>query len=112
MNKNIRLLVLLLVLQPVLTRAQTSKIDSLKQALLKEKQDTSRTLLVSELSRTYVYSKPDTALLLAQQGLNLARQINFTKGEAYGLNLTAKIFNMIGNYSKGFGTYPGRIKKV
>ena len=40
-------------------------IDSLKQLLQTEKRDTTRVLLLNKLSTIYVYSKPDTALLLA-----------------------------------------------
>ncbi len=76
MNKQIPLLLLLLLLllQSVFTDAQINKIDSLKQALQNEKQDTGRVMLLNELSFAYVTSKPDTALFLAQQAVTIARQ--------------------------------------
>lgn len=62
---------------------ETIRIDSLKNLLRSEKQDTSKCMLLVSLCWEYLYSKPDTALALAQQGLELAKRAKFTKGEAF-----------------------------
>jgi hypothetical protein len=62
--------------------AQITTSDSLKQLLQTEKRDTSRIILLKLLARTYLYSNPDTSLLLCVQGLSLSQQANFPKGEA------------------------------
>ncbi len=100
MRKNIGLFLLLALLQTNVTRAQTNTTDSLKQLLLTEIPDSSRSLILSKLGGQYMISDPDTALILSQQGLALARRINYTNGEAIGLNQTASVFNITGNYPK------------
>ncbi len=80
--------------------AQTNVIDSLKQLLQKEKQDTSRVLLLNQLAFYYFQSKPDTTLLLAQEGLLLARKAGFEKGEAESLNRIGDAYGSLSNYPK------------
>ncbi len=82
-------------------QAQNSATDSLKHLLAIAKEDTSRALLLARLSRAFVYSKTDTALLLSQQGLSLARQARFPKGEAACLNTIGGAFINSGDYPKG-----------
>ena len=74
-------------------------------------EDTSRSLILSKLSGQLIYSNPDTALILAQQGLNLAKQINYINGEAIGLNQTASVFNITGNYPKALELFLEALKK-
>ncbi len=85
--------------------AQTNTSDSLKQLLQTEKQDTSRVMLLTRLARTYLYSKPDTSLLLCVQGLSLSQQAKFTKGEAPCLEGMADAFDNLGNYPKSLENY-------
>lgn len=111
MRKNIPLFLLLVLIQTATTRAQTNTIDSLKQLLLTEIPDSSRSLILSKLGGQYMISNPDTALVLSQQGLALARQINYTNGEAIGLNQTASVFNITGNYPKALEFFLEALKK-
>jgi two-component system, NtrC family, sensor kinase len=92
------LLLLLLLFETAFAIGQISKTDSLKQLLATEKQDTSRVNLLFNLAVAYQLSKPDTALVIAQQGLSLARQTNFKPGEGRCLLVTANIFTITGNY--------------
>jgi signal transduction histidine kinase len=91
--------------------AQTHVADSLKQLLKTETKDTSRVSLLERLGFTYVFSKPDTAMLLAQQALSLAKKTSFTKGEAISLTLVAAVFTNTGNYPKALETYLQAMKK-
>ena len=84
--KRVLKIFLLLLLSPC-CKAQTNTIDSLKKLLQIDKQDTGRVMQLVRLSFSYIYSKPDTALLLAQQGLSLSNKIGFAKGEALSLNI-------------------------
>lgn len=81
-------------------KAQSIEADSLKRSLAKTTQDSSRVLLLSDLCKAYWSYKPDTALLLAQQGLSLAKQIRYPRGEGYCLARIGQVFNIIGNYPK------------
>jgi len=80
--------------------AQTNSADSLKQLLAAEKQDTSRILVMNQLARMYSFSKPDTALVIAGQALELSRKINFKKGEISALRNTGFLFMNAGNYPR------------
>lgn len=82
------------------SKAQTTNIDSLKQLLLKEKQDTTRVLLLAELSFAYSGSKPDSAMILAQEGLQLSRRNGFLKGEAMSLHRLSGPYVSFGNAPK------------
>ena len=85
--------------------AQTHVKDSLKQLLQKEKTDTGRVLLLSDLAFEYIGSKPDTMILLALEGLSLSRRIGFVKGEAVSLNRIGNAFNNFGNYPKAMESF-------
>jgi tetratricopeptide (TPR) repeat protein len=104
-------LVILLLKIPT-TSAQTNLADSLKNVLESEVQDTSRVLLLAKLSRTYLYSKPDTAMLLCRQGLSLSRKLNYITGEIVSLNMMGSIFNVTGNYPKALELLLEALKKA
>ena len=61
--------------------AQNPQTARLKQELAAAKTDTSRVLLLADISSSYRYSKPDSSLAYAQRGLELAEKIRFAKGE-------------------------------
>ena len=81
--------------------AQYSDIDSLKRLLAAEKQDTVKVLLLMQLSRAYLEYKPDTSLMLAQQGNVLSRQKVFSRGESLSLKAMGSAYGVTGNYPKG-----------
>ncbi len=81
-------------------QAQQKQIDSLKKLIATAKDDTSRIMLTNQLSHLYVYSKPDSALKLAQQGQQMAKTAQFLKGEAYCLINISGVFSITGNYPR------------
>ena len=111
MKKNIHVFLFLVLLKTTTLHAQVNVVDSLQQLLSTKITDTSRSLALSKLSAQLIFSNPDTALILAQQGLNLAQQINFTDGEAIGLNQIASVFNITGNYPKALELFLQALKK-
>jgi signal transduction histidine kinase len=106
---------ILLLLLPCLAIAQDTRIisvpkafyeyvDSVKLLLNKANDDTAKVLLLVELSSDYGDYQLDTSILYAQRAISLARQLNYTKGEAdamhqYGYNLWIS-----GNYDKAIET--------
>src|SRR4051812_13637234 len=98
-------IIFLLLIVQAYCGAQTNTTDSLKQLLQTEKQDTSRVMLLTLLARAYLYSKPDTSLLLCVQGLSLSQQGKFKKGEAHCLEGMADAFENLGNYPKSLENY-------
>jgi tetratricopeptide (TPR) repeat protein len=87
------------------------KADSLKQVLRSVITDTARVNTLNELAELYLYSRPDTCLLLAQKGIALARQAGFEKGEAYGLNIMGAIFWVTGDYAKSLDYHLQSLKE-
>ncbi len=85
--------------------AQNGTTDSLKQLLATSKEDTSRVLLLNNIARTYIYSKPDSAILLAVQALDLSQKIHFSKGEMLVLNVMGNVFVNTGNYPRALEVY-------
>ena len=53
--------------------------------------DTNKVLLFKKLSQQNEYSKPDSAIFLAHQGLKLSRELKFRKGEAMMLSQLGSI---------------------
>ncbi len=106
--KKIILFILVSVTIAYNSDAQTNQVfkrDSLQQALQKEKTDTGRVLLLSELAYQLHESKPDTAMILALEALSLSRRIGFEKGEAVSLNRVGNVYSNIGNYPKAMEVY-------
>ncbi|MEI9944706.1 MAG: tetratricopeptide repeat protein [Chitinophagaceae bacterium] len=78
--------------------AQETIDNNLKRSLESEKMDTAEVSLLEELSYTYLTSKPDTALLLAEKALLISKEIKYKKGEAVSLNRIGTVLNSTGNY--------------
>ncbi len=112
MIKTCLFLLFICTLQIEVAVAQTHAIDSLKKLLKNEKQDSTRCILLIKLCSKYINSKPDTALLLAQQGLKLAKAVQFTFGEAACLNIEANVFIVTGNDAKALGLFLQALKKA
>jgi len=100
MMKRVLFALLLLVLLPYFTKAQDAKIDSLKNLLRTVKEDTVRVLLLNELSYNLYQSRPDTALLLGQQGYDLSQRLHYGQGTALSLNRMAIAYAVLGDYPK------------
>ena len=78
--------------------AQQTETDSLKNLLSHTTDDTARVMLMHRLNIVYEYSHPDSSLHYADLGLQLARKIKFSKGEAKCLNDIGTVLFDIGNY--------------
>jgi tetratricopeptide (TPR) repeat protein len=98
------LIVLLISLSAYLnSEAQGRPVDSLKQLLQKETTDTGRVLLLAELAFRLHESKPETAMSFALEGLSLATQNHYEKGEAVCLNRVANVYSVLDQASKSMG---------
>ena len=80
--------------------AQQKIIDSLQIQLKNSEADTNRVQLLAALTRLYYQFKPDTALILGQQGYELAQKLNYPRGEALLLNRIASAYATVGDYAK------------
>ncbi|GAC1598274.1 MAG: hypothetical protein NVS3B19_20440 [Ginsengibacter sp.] len=104
--------IILLLLINLYTRygdAQTNQ-DSLKILLQKEKQDTSRVMLLAQLSSAYSINKPDTAILLGLEALSLSQRIRFVNGEVASLGGIGNAYRAVGNLPKAMEAYLQALK--
>lgn len=90
--------------------AQKGYIDSLKNILKTEKKDTSRAKILYKLSYEYVLTKPDTALLLAQEAYDISVRKNFLTGEAWSLAQMGNAFRELGNNAQAIWYYLEQLK--
>jgi len=75
-------------------------IDSLMHELPKNRQDTSRALLMDLIAYNYRNNNLDSAVSYAQKTLELSTKIDFAKGTALALNRLAHSSRFSGNLSK------------
>lgn len=75
--------------------------DSLKIVLSKKMDDTSRVILLEQISKNLWNTDLENALKYANQGLELAEKINFEKGKSRCLNRIGAIYSRMGNHQKG-----------
>lgn len=90
--------------------AQSSKIDSLSGLLASETVDSNRVTLIWQLAEQYQSFKPDTSLLLAEEALLLARQIQYTEGESRSLAILATSQYLLGDYPTALTNYMLKLK--
>ena len=102
----------LLLLLPFFLHAQTNDVDSLKQLLQAETSDTGRVILLNQISKLLVINHADTALILSQRALALAKKTGFKKGEATSLNRIANVFAYTGNNPKSLEFHLEALKKA
>jgi len=92
---------ILLFLVVSFTTAQSQYIDSLKQKLsVTAKEDSSKVDLLLQLSNSYTYSYPDSALKYARQGLQLYKELNMLEGEIDFYISMSEALGTKGNFSK------------
>ena len=91
---------LFLCIQIIPCYSQRNLADSMHRLLNNEKTDSNR---VKHLWRMADYAgiyNPDTAILLAQEAVELARTIQYKEGESRSLGILANSYMRIGNYPR------------
>lgn len=80
--------------------SQKTKADSLNRLLERETIDSIRVQLLWQLARAIKTYSPDTALIIAQQSLFLAKKIDNIEGQSRSLGVLANTFMILGNYPR------------
>jgi len=65
--------------------SQQERIDSLRHQLTIAKDDSSRVMIMADLSFTYGFQNSDSGLMYADKAIELAKQIHFSRGEIRGM---------------------------
>ncbi|MCK5169417.1 MAG: tetratricopeptide repeat protein, partial [Bacteroidales bacterium] len=89
--------------------SQKSITDSLYIELQKVKEDTNKVNILINLSFELQHSYPDSAVNYAEKGLNLAKKLNYKKGEAYLFNNMGNINRNLGRYDQAINSYKNAI---
>lgn len=79
--------------------SQNNHRDSLKQQLANATNDTSKVNFLLDIGFSYAFEYEDTAILYANEGLDLARKINYKNGEGGHLGLMIIALFLSGNYT-------------
>jgi two-component system NtrC family sensor kinase len=96
--KFFQVLIILSTVVRIATLAQPAGIDSLKKELVIAREDTTKVLLLYDLSNRYTWSYADTSILYAQQGMDLAQKLNFKRGIEFGYGQISSALTTLGNY--------------
>jgi len=97
----ITFILIILIATKVSSQSMTMlHIDSLKNELSMVKTDTSRVLIMANLTEGYRGSKPDSAIFYAQQALQLTKKIQFPRGEVLALLGISVVMRELGNLPK------------
>jgi signal transduction histidine kinase len=92
--------ILYLLLNTIIGLAQPKlNIDSLQKLLSSAKEDTTRILLLAQISSDFTFYNPDSAFELVKQTLRLAQKINYSKGQIYCHATLGKLWWSVGDYS-------------
>ena len=83
------ILFLIIIVTCTVDQYANTFIDSLKTELQKELPDTSRVLLLSQLSFAYKHQNIDSGLTIGKKAYELAERIKYRKGKQYSLNSIA-----------------------
>ena len=90
--------------------AQKQKADSLSQLLSVEKIDTNKIIYMWQKASYQHSYAPDSAILIAQKGLLLSKQINYVEGESRSLGQMANGFLRLGNNARALEYYIKKLK--
>jgi two-component system NtrC family sensor kinase len=93
-----RLTLLLFFFSFSIVFAQRTRIDKLNRLLEQTTQDSTKVLLMFELTQSYLYVSVDSGFIYAQKALKLARQSNFRKGEGRALNAVGMALREKGDF--------------
>src|ERR1700710_796310 len=85
--------------------AQQKKIDSLKRLISISTVDTLAIFFRCELAHSYLYNKPDSSFLIAQEGLMLSKKKNYLKGQAWCYKEIGEAKQQMGNYPDAMEDY-------
>ncbi len=94
------ILSVLLILIYQYNTAQVKYKDSLQHELLITTKDTSKILVLGQLSKYYSFVQPDSGIYYGQKVVEVSQRINYSYGEALGFYCIAVSLDREGNFAK------------
>jgi PAS domain S-box-containing protein len=101
----ILLLFILLLVSGTFSVAQESKLDSLQKMLTRSDNDTSKVNTLIAICWEQRITSPETAVRYSEQAATLARNLNFTTGEAKAQNNIGVVYHLKGELDKAITFY-------
>jgi len=96
-----RLIILLLLIVNSATADAQINVDSLKDLVHRDKRnDTTLVIRLVLISIPYNFNNPDSGIYFGNQALQLARKLNYVRGEAHAYNSLQHAYLILGNYSQ------------
>ncbi|MBI4929602.1 MAG: tetratricopeptide repeat protein [Bacteroidetes bacterium] len=92
-------------LYPLIAFTQQSKIDSLQNLLISDKEDSNKVNHLNLISVCYWYTSPDTAFHLSENALALSEKIGFEKGVPASLNNMGVVNYLQGNFKEAMNYF-------
>jgi tetratricopeptide (TPR) repeat protein len=105
MKRTVLLFCTFTVLIFCVSRAQTTKVDSLENLLTQARADTSQVKILCELAQIYWSTEPDKTLTYALKAQDLATSLGYTSGLARSYQLQGIYFWQKGDYPAALKAY-------
>ncbi|MCU0447637.1 MAG: tetratricopeptide repeat protein [Microscillaceae bacterium] len=90
--------------------AQNNRLDSLQKILLNQPSDTQKVNILADIAYILEDSRPDTSLIIAQQALQLAQDLNSGKGILKSSFRVAYAYQALGKYELALDYYFQHLK--
>ncbi len=100
MKKTLILILFFLIANHADFAQRTQIIESLRKELRASKQDTSKVMIMADLSFMLRFYNPDSSVVYAQIALDLANRIGYIKGQARALNSLGTGYTTMGEIAK------------
>jgi two-component system NtrC family sensor kinase len=78
--------------------AQHNEIDSFRNIISDQRKDTTEVNAMNTLSLVYLFLNPDSSIIMAKEARDLARELNYSKGEGFALNLLGEASHTTGDF--------------
>ncbi len=105
------MVLLLLLSGTVRSIAQEPRtIDSLSSQYRYAQHEQDKIMLLGEIAQQFSFIRPDTAVLLGEQGIERAQRIGFLKGEAVNLNAVGNALFTRSEYKQAWDKFSGAMK--
>ncbi|MBT8211306.1 MAG: tetratricopeptide repeat protein [Eudoraea sp.] len=89
-----------LFLIPILGLGQSAQIDSLKQLIAQQQDDSLKVNTLLAVSQNYFSINPDSAVIYANQAISLANEIQFGKGAGMGYKNIGLAYYYMGDFDQ------------
>ena len=80
-------------------QAQTKTIDSLRNLIVHAKDDSNKAKVLLDLSFNFIFFRPDSSIIFANQAAEISKRCGYVKGELDAMGRIANAYGMIGDYS-------------